>query len=87
MTIVSNDLQEGLMRSFLRYQTAAWHWDLFLVSDHLSLSQLPVWTITAEKICVKTISDTGCQASWAFEMVSQHWKMTSESLATGPHSM
>ena len=41
-----------------------------LVSDQLSSSQLPVWTIYAEKICVPTTSDLECQASWAFEMVS-----------------
>ena len=45
--------------------------DSSLVSDHLSSSQLPVWTIYAEKICVPTTSDLECQASWAFEMVSQ----------------
>ena len=44
--------------------------DSSLVSDHLSSSQLPVWTIYAEKICVPTTSDLECQASWAFEMVS-----------------
>ena len=44
--------------------------DSSLVSDHLSSSQLPVWTIYAEKICVPTTSDLECEASWAFEMVS-----------------
>ena len=44
--------------------------DSSLLSDHLSSSQLPVWTIYAEKICVPTTSDLECQASWAFEMVS-----------------
>ena len=40
------------------------------LSDHLSSSQLPVWTIYAEKICVPTTSQIKCEASWAFEMVS-----------------
>ena len=44
--------------------------DSSLVSDHLSSSQLPVWTIYAEKICVPTTSQLKCEASWAFEMVS-----------------
>ena len=67
MTIVSNDLQESIMRWFL--SPGPGH-DSSLVSDHLSSSQLPVWTIYAEKICVPTTSDLDCRASWAFEMVS-----------------
>ena len=67
MTIVSNDLQESIMRWFL--SPGPGH-DSSLVSDHLSSSQLPVWTIYAEKICVPTTSQLKCEASWAFEMVS-----------------
>ena len=44
--------------------------DSSLVSDHLSSSQLPVWTIYGEKICVRTVSDLECPTSWAFEMVT-----------------
>lgn len=50
-----------------------------IISDYLRKSQLPVWTVYAEKICVPTVSDYKCDAAFAFEMVGivsdwYYWK-------------
>lgn len=41
----------------------------FSFSEYVTKSQLPVWTIFAEKICVPTISEFKCEAAFAFEKV------------------
>ena len=40
-----------------------------IISEFLTKSQLPVWTVYAEKICIPSVSDVKCDTSFAFEMV------------------
>ena len=45
------------------------------VSDSLAVSEFPVFTMYAEKICLPTISTTPCNTAWAFEMVGQKFSL------------
>ena len=39
------------------------------VAESLSVSEFPVFTMYAEKICLPTISSRHCNQAWAFEIV------------------